>query len=66
MSKILIRQAANGEWYWQVRAANGRNLSDSGETYKTKNGAIRGFHTNRKTMAHAFLNNNFEVVPLSR
>lgn len=30
-----------GEWRWRFVAANGRTMADSGEGYRTRQGAVR-------------------------
>ncbi len=49
--KVHVFQDKAGEWRWNVRAANGRIIADSGEGYKRRHAAEKavwrlwlGFH----------------------
>lgn len=42
-----------GEWRWRLRAANGRIVSTSGESFLTWWGARRAARTAKQTMASA-------------
>ena len=39
---------AKGEYRWRLRARNGKITSDSGEGYKTRKEAVKGFARNVK------------------
>lgn len=38
--KVTVFQGADGQWYWRLRAPNGRTIAPS-EGYKTRFGAVR-------------------------
>jgi uncharacterized protein YegP (UPF0339 family) len=40
--KFHIYKDYKGEWRWRLKAANGRVLADSGESYKTKDACRDG------------------------
>lgn len=40
---LTFYRAANGEYAWRLRAANGRNITTPGETFVEKRGARRNF-----------------------
>lgn len=46
-SKVVIYKDRKGEWRWRFVAPNGRIVADSGEGYKRKGNAIRGFKSLR-------------------
>jgi len=41
LPKFEVYQAANSQWAWRLKSANGEIVAQ-GETYKTKAGALRG------------------------
>ena len=51
MPKTKIFQGENGDWYWRLRAKNGRIIAIGGEGFKTKWGATRALKTVQKTFA---------------
>jgi uncharacterized protein YegP (UPF0339 family) len=48
----LYRDGA-GEWRWRLVAANGNIIADSGEGYRSKQGAERGIDSVRRTAPEA-------------
>jgi uncharacterized protein len=42
--KMTIYKDKSHEWRWRLRTANGKTIADSGESYKTKRGAINAVH----------------------
>lgn len=37
-----VFRGRNKQWYWRLRASNGRIVADGGESYVTRYGAKRG------------------------
>ena len=35
-------RGSNGEWFWHLKAPNGRIIADCGEGYKRRSGALHG------------------------
>jgi uncharacterized protein YegP (UPF0339 family) len=42
-SQVVIYKDRRGEWRWRFQAGNGRIVADSGEGYRRKAGAVKGF-----------------------
>lgn len=47
---IIIKKAANKEWYFIVKARNGRVLVKSTDTYKRKRGVVTAINSLRKSL----------------
>ena len=45
MMKYHVYKAANGEWRWRLKAANGNILADSGEGYSAKADCVAGIQS---------------------
>lgn len=48
----VYRDSAN-EWRWRLVASNGKIIADSGEGYKSKQGARRGIQSVKKAAPRA-------------
>ena len=49
--KLLVYRDEKREWRWRLVAPNGRILADSGEGYKKRQGALKGFASIRENLA---------------
>jgi uncharacterized protein YegP (UPF0339 family) len=50
----LFKSKKNKEYYWRLRHENGKIIADSGEGYKNKKDAIKGFESVMKNGPKAF------------
>ncbi len=50
MSRYEVFKGANRQWYFRLKARNGRNVGP-GEGYKTQAGALRGVDAHRRAAA---------------
>jgi uncharacterized protein YegP (UPF0339 family) len=39
--KLVIWSKTPTQWYWRIKAPNGKIVADGSEAYKTKKGAVR-------------------------
>ena len=44
-SKIRVKRAVNGKWYWSLVAENGEIVADGAQGYDSAANALRGFRT---------------------
>lgn len=49
----VYKSGHDGQWYWRLRAPNGRIIAVAGEGYRTKQGCTRGMRTVIADMAIA-------------
>ena len=54
-ARFEVYEDAAGEWRWRLVAANGNIIADSGEGYRTRQGAVRGVDSVRTTAPDAEL-----------
>lgn len=47
---IVIKKATNNEWYFIVKARNGRQLVKSGDTYKRKRSVLAAINSLKKSL----------------
>jgi uncharacterized protein YegP (UPF0339 family) len=43
-ARFVVYKDVKGEWRWQLRAANGRIIADSGEGYKQRHKAMTAMY----------------------
>ena len=51
--KFVVWQAESGQWYWRLKARNGKIVADSSESYKSR--------THAKKMCGR-INPNFPII----
>ena len=39
--RVQVFKSQSGKWYWRVKAANGRTITTSGESFASKSNAKR-------------------------
>jgi len=49
--KHEVYQGSGGNWYWRIRAKNGRIIADGAEGYVSKQNAVRAFKRFLELMA---------------